>query len=98
MLKPFLSFKVKKHENKYDNHHAPKYEITVFVMQFWHIVKVHSVNTSNKCEWNKNSSYDGQLFHNFIHFIADNAHIHIHQTANHFTIQINTFVNIHNMI
>ena len=61
-----FSFKPKIDDQRNYHHHAQGHKIAERPLQFGHIFKVHSVNTRNKSQGQKESRKDGQQFHYII--------------------------------
>lgn len=68
------------------------------VMQFRHIVEVHTINTSNKRKRHKYSRENGQRFHYRVHLIAEAREVDILDIFNHFAIGLNGIQYLENMV
>ena len=80
-LQPLFPFKEDEHANENRNHQAPSTIVTVFKVEFWHIIEVHSIDACNECERNKQRSNNGKHFHDLIHFITHIGHVHFHKAG-----------------
>ena len=70
MSEPFLSFEIKEHDDRDNNHDPPQNEVGMRVIEFRHIFKVHPVNASDEGEGDEDGGEDGQYFHDIIDAVA----------------------------
>lgn len=77
---PFFAFKEKVNDSDQCQHQCPCKDITISPSQFRHPLEIHSPDTCQKSQWNKNSRNNGQLLHNGIHTLVIVRKVKVYQS------------------
>ena len=89
----FLS-KINNNGNNYSNDDDPPDQISIMPFEFWHMLKVHTINTGEEQDWNRDRRNSSQPFHIFILFEAHLVKTNFLYTIEKLTLIINSINNV----